>query len=132
MVDCTTSGARFRRRKEAVYKVDGSTPLGGYMLEDVYKVGKAQIADLAPPQPLHGAQVQILQNQYIKLVHKAMRQFEEPIVSLVLDTSMGTSQIPFRLAPVVAALLLARQGDVPAGRLARRRSGDCAGGDGRR
>src|SRR5690606_23980425 len=39
-------------------------------------------------------------------------QLEKPVVPLVLDTSVGTSQIPLCLASVVAVLLLARQGTV--------------------
>ena len=87
-------------------------PLPGHTIEDGHELGKAQVTDLAAPQPLHAVDVQVFKAQHVVLSQQPTGQFEVAIAALVGQSDMSESQTTFSFTPIGGAFDLARQGPV--------------------
>lgn len=113
----TTTGTGFARWQPLVYPDNGCAGLGGCLLQDVNKLGKAQVGYFPAPHAFHTVQIQGLQANDIECRAKFMRQFPMCIPAFVRYTLMRFRQPPFCLAPIVRPLLLAAQLSIQAGDL---------------
>ena len=110
-----TGGTGFARRQPAVDPYDFHAGLRRHLMQDVHKLGKAQVGDLPPPQPLHTLQVQGLQADAVEAGAQRVRQLPMRVSTLIRNTSVRLCQPSLSLLPIVRPFLLAAQLPVQAG-----------------
>ena len=99
------------RWQEAVEPDDFLTEaLPGHAVEDRHELGKAQVTDLAAPQPLHAVNVQVFKAQHVVLRQEAASQLEMTVAALVGQSNVSQSQTTLGFTPIDRAFGLAGQG----------------------
>lgn len=82
------------------------TLTGGDVLQNIAKLTKGNVPNLAAPKSVHGLDVQRFQHDDVKTVGQIMRQFEEPIPPTVVDPLMDAVEVVFGLMPVGRSFFL--------------------------
>lgn len=94
---------------------DMFTSLAGNPFEDSQKLYKGEVANLAPPQPLHCLNVERLEVHPVKPIAQRMSQLKEPVSSAVDNSFVRLAQAMLCLAAILAAFLFTSQFSVVLG-----------------
>ena len=83
----------------------------GDVLQDGYKLSKAQVGNLAAPQTLHAIQIEVFDTDDGEFVSQPVCQLEEPVAPAVAHLFIHSIQVSADAFPVVAAFLAS--GELP-------------------
>ena len=102
----TTTGTDLAGRFPAVYLYNLRAGLGSDLLQDGHKFGKADVAHLPAPRPLHALEVQRLQTNEFEPSAKLVSPFPMGIPALVGNSGMDLGQSSPGYVPIFGPLLL--------------------------
>lgn len=92
MIDRTTNRTQPAGRKVSVHETEMRSRLFGHVRQDAKKVAVTKIADLAAPQTLHTAQLQVFKVDRVMGCTQLAGQFPMPSSALIGHVSMDASK----------------------------------------
>jgi len=109
MVYLPTHMTALRRGKPAIDMLDHRASGVRHLVQDVHEAGKPQVGDFAAPQRFHALEGERLQTDRVVLGAQLVGQRPVKRLPHMGHPSVDTGQMGCGLAPVVGALVLARQ-----------------------